>query len=161
MHAALLGLLVLGANICNAYLQAPSSEKHCIICGPEFGIENEGRIALIHCALYGGKVTGHDFWHHLHDCMDQLGFTFSRADPDVWLRLLKRSTGVGYYEYVLLYINDVLVISENADNVLQREIGQHFVLREESIGPPSQYLGGKLCKVTLENGNKAWAFGSC
>ncbi len=35
------------------------------------------------------------------------------------------------------------------------------MLREESIGRPSQYLGGKLCKVTLENGNKAWAFGSC
>jgi hypothetical protein len=35
------------------------------------------------------------------------------------------------------------------------------VLQEESIGPPSQYLGGKLCEVTLENGIKAWAFGSC
>ncbi len=34
------------------------------------------------------------------------------------------------------------------------------MLREESIGPPSQYLGGKLRKVTLENGIKAWAFGS-
>ncbi len=36
-----------GANIHNAYLQAPSSEKHFIMCGPEFGIENEGRVALI------------------------------------------------------------------------------------------------------------------
>jgi hypothetical protein len=79
--------------------------------------------------------------------MDQLGFASSCSDPDVWLRLSKQSTGEGYYEYVLLYINDVLVISKNADNVLQREIGQHFVLREESIGPPSQYLGGKLCEV--------------
>ena len=35
------------------------------------------------------------------------------------------------------------------------------MLREESIGSPSQYLGCKLCKVTLENGNNAWAFGSC
>jgi hypothetical protein len=93
--------------------------------------------------------------------MDQLGFTFSRADPDVWLRLSKQSTGKGYYEYILLDVDDVLVTSKNADNVLQREIGQHFVAREESIGPPSQYLGGKLRKVTLENGNKAWAFGSC
>ena len=46
-HAALLGLPVLGANIRNAYLQAPSSEKHFIICGLEFGIENEGRVGLI------------------------------------------------------------------------------------------------------------------
>jgi hypothetical protein len=70
MHAPLLSLPVLGANICNAYLQAPSSEKHFIICGPEFGIENEGCIALIQRALYGGKVAGCNFWHHLCDCMD-------------------------------------------------------------------------------------------
>ncbi len=88
-HAALLSLPVLGADMRNAYLQALSSEKHFIICGPEFGIENEGRIALIHCALYGGKVAGSDSWHHLCDCMDQLGFTSSCTDPDVWLRLLK------------------------------------------------------------------------
>jgi hypothetical protein len=88
-YAALLGLPVIGADICNAYLQAPSSEKHFIICGPEFGIENEGRVALIWRALYGGKVAGRDFWHHLQDCMEQLGFSSSGADPDVWLQLLK------------------------------------------------------------------------
>ena len=88
-HAALLGLPVMGADIRNAYLQAPSSEKHFIICGPEFGIENEGRVALIRRALYGGKVAGRDFWHHLRDCMGHLGFFSSRADPDVWLRLSK------------------------------------------------------------------------
>jgi len=60
-----------------------------------------------------------------------------------------------------LYVNDVLVISENAESVLRKEIGQHFVLQDESIGPPSQYLGGKLREVTLENGIMAWAFGCC
>jgi hypothetical protein len=73
----------MGADIKNAYLQAPSSEKHYIICGPEFGIENEGKVALIQRALYGGKVAGRDFWHHLRDCMRRLGFTFLNADPDI------------------------------------------------------------------------------
>ncbi len=53
------------------------------------------------------------------------------------------------------------MISEHADKVLRNEIGQHFVLREESIGPPSIYLRGKLQEIALENGVKAWAFGSC
>ncbi len=87
-YAALLGLPVIGANNCNAYL-APSLEKHFIICGPEFGIENEGHVALIWRALYGGKVAGHDFWHHLQDCKGHLEFSSSRADPDIWLRLSK------------------------------------------------------------------------
>ncbi len=88
-HAALLGIPVLGANVQNIHLQALSLEKHFIICGPKFGIENEGRVALIHCALYIGKVAGCNFGHHLCDCMDQLGFTSSCMDPVVWLRLLK------------------------------------------------------------------------
>jgi hypothetical protein len=57
-HAALLDLPVMGADIRNAYLQAPSSEKHFIICGPEFGIENAGSVELIRRALYGDKVAG-------------------------------------------------------------------------------------------------------
>ncbi len=53
------------------------------------------------------------------------------------------------------------MISEHADKVLRNEIDQHFVLHEESIGPPCIYLGGKLQEITLDNGVKAWAFGSC
>ena len=93
--------------------------------------------------------------------MGHLGFSSSRGDHDVWMRLSKRSTGEAYYEYVLLYVDDVLVISERAEKVLRTEIGQHFVLREESIGKPTNYLGGKLREVTLDNGITAWAFGSC
>ena len=37
-HAALHGVPVMDADVRNAYLQAPTSEKHYIICGPEFGI---------------------------------------------------------------------------------------------------------------------------
>ena len=65
-----------------------------------------------------------------------------------------------YYEYVLLYTNDCLVIRDRGENVLQMEIGKYFILKESSIGPPTQYLGGKLCEVELENGQKCWAFSS-
>ena len=67
-HAALLGLPVIGADIRNAYLQAPSSEKHFIICGPEFGIENEGRVTLIWRALYVGSRLYGATWLHFFTC---------------------------------------------------------------------------------------------
>ena len=105
-------------------------------------------------------MAGRDFWHNLRKCMVRLGFTSSRADPDDCLRLSTRSTVEVYYEYALLYVDDVLVISERAESVLRKEIGKYWVLKEESIGPPSKYLGGKLCQVMLLNGVKAWAFGS-
>jgi hypothetical protein len=93
-YAALLGLPVVGGDLKNAYLQAPSSEKHFIICGPEFGIENVVKVALIRRALYGGKVAGRDFWHHLREeCMRFLGFTSSLADPMFGLDYQKDQQG--------------------------------------------------------------------
>ena len=177
-YAAVHGLDVFAGDIRNAYLQAPSSEKHYIVCGPEFGLENVGRVGLIHRALYGGKVAGRDFWYHLRSAMESMGFTSSKGDPDVWFRKARRhsrahaadfdpknpgeDTGMGgsYYEYVLLYVDDVLVISANAEAVLRQEIGSTFELKEESIGPPDIYLGGKLQQVELDDGTKCWSYGS-
>ena len=159
-YAALNDLEVYAADIRNAYLQAPSSQKDYIICGPEFGIENIGKKALIRRALYGGKAAGRDFRNHLRHCMRHLGFTSCLADPDVWMRPAIKSDGTEYYEYVLLYTDDTLVISENAEAILRNELGKYFELKQESIGPPKIYLGGHMRKVTLENGAKAWAFGS-
>ena len=34
------------------------------------------------------------------------------------------------------------------------------MLKKYSFGPLSQYFGGKLRQVKLENGTKAWAWGS-
>ena len=73
-YAALNDLDVCAADIRNACLQAPSSRKHYIICGPEFGLENVGKVALIKRALYGDKVAGKDFRDHLRSCMRHLGF---------------------------------------------------------------------------------------
>ena len=51
-YAALNGLPVCGCDIQNAYLQESASEKCYIICGPEFGLENQGKCAIIIvCAL--------------------------------------------------------------------------------------------------------------
>jgi hypothetical protein len=91
VYAALDGLDVCAADIQNAYLQAPSSQKDYVICGKEFGLENEGKTALIHRALYGSKAAGQDFWNHLRAYMRYLGFAPCLADPDVWMRPAKHS----------------------------------------------------------------------
>ena len=82
-YAALNGLSVCGADIQNAYLQAPSSEKHFIICGAEFGCENVGKKALIVRALYGGKSDGADYWRPIRKAMHDMGFASCQADADV------------------------------------------------------------------------------
>ena len=140
--------------------QAPSSEKDVIVCGADLGLEFFGKVALITRALYDGKVSRRDFWHHLRDCMDHLGFTACQAEPDVWMRAATNPDGEEYFEYVLLYVDNCLVISHKPEAILREEIGKHFKLKEDLIGPPSQYLGGKLRQVTIANIQKCSAFGS-
>ena len=71
------------ADIRNAYLQALSLQKDHIICGLEFGLENMCKVALIHCALYGGKSAGYNCCNHLHACMQHLDFVSCPDDPDI------------------------------------------------------------------------------
>ena len=63
-----------------------------------------------------------------------------------------------YCEFVLLYMDNAIVISENVENILKEEIGKYFELKEESIGCPSVYLGGHVHQVKLENGVDVWSF---
>ena len=76
------------------------------------------------------------------------------------MRPVIKSDDNTYYEYILLYVDDALVVSENAESILCNELGRYFHLKEESIGPPTVYLGGRVCKVQLENGAWAWSFSS-
>ena len=103
-YAALNDLDIFAGDIRNAYLRALSSQKDYIICGPEFGLENIGRTALIHRALYGGKIAGRDFRSHLRSCMVHLDLKSCLADPDIWMRPAKKHDGSSYYGCILLYI---------------------------------------------------------
>ena len=98
-------------------------------------------------ALYGGKDAGRDFRNHLHECMSHLTFEPCPADPDVWMIPVKKDDGLDYYEYVLLYTDDVIVISENVEYVLKEHIGKYFELKDYNIILPEIYLGGILLKV--------------
>ena len=160
-YAALNQLDVWAADIKSAYLQAPTSEKHYIVCGPEFGPDKEGCIAVITRALYGGKSAGSDYWKHMRACMTLLGFTSCRGDPDVWRRPATKSDGSTYYTYVCLYVDDCLVIDEFPESIIRKEIGKFWTMKESSIGPPKIYLGNKVTKVTLENDDvSCWSFSS-
>ena len=160
-YAALNNLDVCAGDIKSAYLQAPSSEKHYIICGTEFPLEWQGRVAVIRRALYGGKCAGSDYWKHMRSCMEHLGFESCKGDQDVWMReAIHPKDGSEYWEYVLLYVDDCLCCSHRPREVLEKEIGKYWTMKKDSIGPPTIYLGNKVSNVTLANGIKAWSFSS-
>ena len=118
-YSSLNDLPICACDIQNAYFQAPSSEKHYVVCGPEFGLENVGKHAIIVRALYGGKSTGADYWRHVRSAMEEMGFSSCKADPDVWLRPALKSNGVEYYQHALLYTDYVLAIMEEPETFLR------------------------------------------
>ena len=105
-------------------------------------------------------AAGRDFRNHLCSCMEFLNFKSCLADRDMWMRPAIKSDGNTYYEYILLYVDEALVVSENAESILRNELGRYFHHKEESIGPPTVYLGGRVRNVQLENGVWARSFSS-
>jgi hypothetical protein len=160
LYAALNDLPVCACDIQNAYLQAPSSEKHFIICGPEFGLENVGKVAIIVRALYGGKSAGADYWRHVRQAMTSMKFHACPADPDVWMREGVKDNGTIYWQFVLLYTDDILAIMTYPQRYITNELGSYFTVKPNSIGPPTQYLGNKVSQVTLSNNVVCWSFSS-
>ena len=92
--------------------------------------------------------------------MRHLDFSSCPTNTDVWIRPAKHSNGTYYYEFILLYNNYVLFISEYTKQVLRKDLGRYFELKEKSIGRPKMYLGGSTRQVELENGVRDWALGS-
>ena len=118
-------------------LQPPTTEKYYIICGPEFGLENIGKLAVIVRALYGGKAAGADYWKHVRQAMLDMNFKSCTADPDVWLRPGTKADRTTYNQYMPLYTDDIFCIMENPDEFLRNKFGERFTLKETSIVPPT------------------------
>ena len=60
------------------------------------------------------------------------------------MRVYTCSDGTKYYEYVLLYVDNFLVIYDKAKDILRKNVGLYFELKEDSIGPLYLYLGRKM-----------------
>ncbi len=144
---------VLGADVQNAFLTAPNKEKCWMVAGPEFGPE-EGKTLLVVRALYGLKSASFSFRSFMAEKLVAMGFQSTIADPDVWLRAATKGDCEPYYEYVLMYVDDILVTSCDARSILI-EVQQTFKLKNDSIEVPDFYLGAKLQEKPI-NGIKCW-----
>jgi hypothetical protein len=72
------------------------------------------------------------------------------ADPDVWMRPNTKKNGEKYYEYVLIYVDDVLVVSEQPQLIMDY-LAKCYTLNEGSVHEPDQYLGAQIQKHKLPN----------
>ena len=71
-------------------------------------------------AHYGLKSSGVDFRNHIRDYIKNYAFKSRLRDDDVRRRLANKSNGDEYWEYILLYIDKCLVISEFSEDILRK-----------------------------------------
>ena len=154
--ASLNGMIILTADIQNAYLHANCREKIYIIAGKEFG-SNEGKPMIITKALYGLKSSGAAFRSLLAEQLDHIGYTATRGDPDVWIRPIMKD-GRKFYEYVLVYVDDLLVVSFNPQHTMD-QLSTAFKFKQGSIKTPDSFLGAQL-SFNTNQGRNCWVISS-
>ena len=93
-----------------------------------------------------------DYWRHVRAAISNIYFITYKAVPDVWMRPGKRNDGSTYWQYVLLYTDDLLAIMEEPEAFIRQELASYFTIKEKSIDPPTQYFGNKVSQVTMQNG---------
>ena len=125
-----------GADVGNAYLEAHTDQKLCIIAGPEFQ-ELQGHLLIMIKTLHGTRSGGARWHDRLFDILQELKFKPSKADPDVWMR---PEPGGTCYEYIAVYVDD-LAIAAKDPQAFCSELKKRYNLKLKGVGSLEYHLG--------------------
>ena len=115
---------------------------------------------LIVRALYGLKSSGARWRDHISGTMRDGGFTSCQADNDVWMRKATKDDGFKYWEYVMIYSDDILVISAKPKRIMDH-LASRYTLKKDSVKEPDVYLGAGIGKFVRPGTDKAlWTMSS-
>jgi hypothetical protein len=139
-------LSILCGDVGNAFVNAFTNEKTWTRAGPEFGPSLQGKPFIIVKALYGLASSAEHRRAHFAETLHSLGFTSSRVDPDIWLRMREDQSG---YDYLCTHVNDFTIVAKEPFKWMG-EIQSGYLVKD--IGPPTYYLGNDY--FTDSPGNK-------
>ena len=73
--------------------------------------------------------------------MEHIEFNLFPVDPDIWMRPGHKRDGSEYWEYVLLYNDDILVVSEHSERLLREQFSKYFELKRNQLAVRSLHWG--------------------
>ena len=93
--------------------------------------------------------------------MTQKGMDFKdiKIDPNVWWHKSTKPNRTPYYELLLVYVEDILLVSHDPKPML-KAIGEEYELKVASLKEPDTYLGVQISKWGLPDGMHTWAMSS-
>jgi hypothetical protein len=99
-------------------------------------------------ALYGLKSSGAAWHEHFAKTLYDMNFKPSYADPDVWMRAAVKPNGFKYYEYILVYVDDLLILSHQPKAIVS-VLKSIYLLKDDEVGAPKTYLGAQVKQTYL------------
>ena len=107
----------------------------CIKAGPEFK-EREGNLLIAHEALHGLKSSGKEFRESLADCLKELGFNPSKAEPEIFMR--KNGDA---WECVATWVDDLCLVMKEPKQFLEVLTAAPCNFKLKGSGPLESHLG--------------------
>ncbi len=147
---------VMVGDIKNAYLYADCDIQVCTRVGPEFvkaGYKEllEGSLAKVVRALYRLLTSGWNWHYCLADTLCSMGFTQTRYDNNVWMRVQRDKNGmlVGY-DYIGCHTDDLMIVAEDIQSIMDQLTTVYKITK---LGLPSYHLGCNYSQETVDGGN--------
>ena len=106
---------------------------------------------LVKMVLYGIKSSGAAFGSKLAGLLRDIGYVYTKGDPDVCIRPAVKPDGTEYHEIVLCYVYDVLAISATPMKTIE-VIKAVFKFKGDKAEVPDMYLGASIHKVETADG---------
>eukprot|EP01082_Thalassiosira_pseudonana_P006554 g5810.t1 g5810 contig20:211307-211765(+) len=88
--------------------------------------------------------------------VNEMSFVSTRVDPDAYRRRSVKPNGEPYYELLLVYVDDILLVSAKPGEVF-KQIASQFTMKYDQWGPPTQFLGSEVEEFIFEDGRRAWS----
>ncbi len=74
----------------------------------------------------------------------------------MYYRLQSKTYRELYYKLLLVYVDDVLAINHDTDDIMQK-IGMRFEIKNDEYGLPKMYLGANVEKFQIPGGSTSWS----
>ena len=72
--------------------------------------------------------------NHLVDIIgSKLGFKSSLVDPGVWCKVATDNTGFEYYTYILVYVDDIIIMGKTPKKYMD-VLEESYTVKPSSIG---------------------------
>ena len=133
--AALSDLDILAGEIQNAYLNNVTKEKLFFYAGDEWKYD-QGKFVVIFIDIYGLKSSALAWRNHISEIPgNHIGFQSSLADPEVWFKAETDKSRNEYYTYILVYVDDFLIVEKYSQNHMVI-LESKYTVKPSSIGEP-------------------------